>query len=97
MFCGFEYVQSKVENGIMITQTESAVKTTEVSRFLARKKMLDDLCDKAEIHGFRGVWQHELAGWSNASGHLVECHNCRKPCLNFLSLRFVVVFTSILI
>ena len=39
MFCGFEYVQSKVENGIMITQTESAVKTTEVSRFLARKKI----------------------------------------------------------
>ena len=40
---------------IMITQTEFAVKITQVPISLARKKMGDDPADKAEIHAFRGV------------------------------------------
>ena len=55
MLCGVKYVQNKVNKEIMITQTEFAVKTTKVPMSPARKKMRDDLADKAEIHAFRGV------------------------------------------
>ena len=100
MFCGSTYVQNKDNKEIMITQTEFAVKITKVPMSPARKKIRDDLADKAEIHAFRGVsgsisW---LAGQTR-----VKCHNCSRLCLNQLSLRSVVrvwwcvVFTSMLI
>ena len=55
MFCGSKYVQNNDNKEIMITQTEFAVKITKVPISLARKKIRDDLADKAEIHAFRGV------------------------------------------
>ena len=39
----------------MISQTEFASKNTKMSMSAARKKMREDLADKAEIHEFRGV------------------------------------------
>ena len=55
LFCGSKYVQNKSNKVIMITQTEFAVKITNVPMSPARKKMRNDLADKAEIHAFRGV------------------------------------------
>ena len=55
MFCGSKYVQHKDSKEIMIAQTEFAVKITKVPMSPARKKMRDDLEDKAEIHALRGV------------------------------------------
>ena len=54
MFCGSKYAQNKDNKDIMITHTEFAVTITKVSNSPARKKMRDDLADKAEIHAFRG-------------------------------------------
>ena len=55
MFCCSKYAQNKDNKEIMITQTEFAVKITKVPMSPARKKIRDDLADKAEIHAFRGV------------------------------------------
>ena len=55
MFCGSKHVQNKDSKDVMITQTEFAVKITKVPMSPARKKMRDDLADKAEIHALRGV------------------------------------------
>ena len=55
MFCGSKYVQNKVTKEIMITQTEFAAKNCQNSMSAARKKMREDLVDKAQIHAFRGV------------------------------------------
>ena len=55
MFCGSKYVQNKDNKEIMITQTEFAVKITEVPMSPSSKKMRDDFADKPEIHAFRGV------------------------------------------
>ena len=52
MFCGSKYVQNKDNKEIMI---EFAVKITKVPMSLAKKKMRDDLADKAEIHALRSV------------------------------------------
>ena len=50
MFCGSKYVQN--EDNKMI---EFAVKITKVPMSPARKKMRDDLADKAGIHALRSV------------------------------------------
>ena len=55
MFCGSKYVQNKVTKEIMISQTEFAAKFVKIPTSAARKKMREDLADKAEIHAFRGV------------------------------------------
>ena len=55
MFCGSKYVQNKVTKEIMISQTEFAAKIVKIPVSAARKKMREDLADKAEIHAFRGV------------------------------------------
>ena len=55
MFCGSLNVQNKDNKEVMITQTEFVVTITKVPMSPARKKMRDDLADKAEIHAFRGV------------------------------------------
>ena len=70
MFSGFKYIQNKDTKEIMISQTEFAMKITEVPMSPARKKMREDPADKAEIHTFRGVSgrKHQLVGWSNTSG-----------------------------
>ena len=39
----------------MFTQTEFAAKIVKIPMSAARKKMREDLADKAEIHAFRGV------------------------------------------
>ena len=65
MFCGSKYVQNKATKDIMITQTEFAAIIVKIRMSAARKKMREDLADKAEIHAFRGVSQ--LAGWSDSS------------------------------
>ena len=55
MFCGSKYAQNKVTKEIMTTQTEFAVKIVKIPMSAARKKMREDLADKAEIHAFREV------------------------------------------
>ena len=55
MFCGSKYVQNKDTKEIMISQTEFAVKITEVPMSPARKKMREDPADKAENIAFRLV------------------------------------------
>ena len=55
MFCGSKFVQDKATKEIMITQTEFAAKIVKIPISAARKKMRENLADKAEIHAFRGV------------------------------------------
>ena len=55
MFCGSKCVQNKDTKEVVISQTEFAVKITEVHMSPARKKMREDPADKAEIHALRGV------------------------------------------
>ena len=79
MFCGSKYVQSKVTKEIMTSQTEFAAKIVKIPMSAARKKMREDLADKAEIHAFRGVsgvsvgWLVRLVLMSH-----VKCLNCNK-------------------
>ena len=73
MFCDSTYVQNNDNKEIMITQTEFAVKITKVPMSPARKKIRDDLADKAEIRAFRGVsGSISWAGWSNTSGRVLS-------------------------
>ena len=55
MICGSKYVQNKATKEIIITQTEFAAKIVKIPMSAARKKMREDLADKAEIHAFRGA------------------------------------------
>ena len=55
MFCGSTKLQNKATKEIMITQTEFAAKIVKIPMSAARKKMREDLADKAEIHAFREV------------------------------------------
>ena len=48
-------MQKKATKEIMITQTEFAAKIVKIRMCASRKKMREDLADKAEIHAFRGV------------------------------------------
>ena len=64
---------------IIISQTEFAAKITVIPMSTARKKMREDLADKAEIHAFRGVgvsvgWIVRLVRMSHA-----KFPNCNKP------------------
>ena len=54
MFCGSKYVQNKATKEIMITQTEFAAKIVKNPMSAWRKKMREDLADKAEIHASCG-------------------------------------------
>ena len=44
MFCGSKYVQNKVTQKIMITQTEFAAKIVKIPMSAARKKMREQSC-----------------------------------------------------
>ena len=48
-------MQNKATKEIMITQTEYASEIVKIPMSAARKKMREDLADKAEIHAFRGT------------------------------------------
>ena len=68
MFRGSKYVQNKATKEIMITQTEFAAKIVKIPMSAARKKMREDLADKAQIHAFRGSRRKcQLAAWSDSS------------------------------
>ena len=55
MFSGSKYVQNKDAKEILISQSEVAAKITKVPDCPARKRMRENLADKAEILAFRGV------------------------------------------
>ena len=63
---------NKVTKEIMITQTEFAAKIVKIPTSAARKKMREDLADKAEIHAFRGV-NGSVSWLAGQTRHDVSC------------------------